>query len=190
MKRFHEVDVNTPGYFDRQWAKAVKTGRNYDRVRLRALMRYVKATHAVADVGCGLWGALECLLVDHPERRPERVIFCDYSRYALDNLRERFPYAEFYDSVEALPRVDVIVSGEVIEHTQDPKAFAADLVGRCGEHVAVSTVDHACDGAQVRNYREHLWKFSGKGLTECFEPVCSRVEYESVGDYHIVWAWK
>jgi hypothetical protein len=190
MPRVREIDLNTPEYYDRIWAEEVRSGRGrYDKVRMRALCKHVKPEDVVADVGCGLWGPLEWLMVDHPERTPARPIFCDYSEYVRVMLEMMFPLAEFADSIEALPPADVVISGEVIEHMQDPAAFAAHLASRARRVVALSTLDHECEQAQVMDYPEHLWQFTAGELMGVLTPVCERVNYELVGNYHVAWGF-
>lgn len=188
MKRLHPVKIDDALYYEKQWSEEFRLRPYYDSVRMRALSRDVKDGMRVLDVGAGIFGT--CQFIAQNTNIKADLWAIDQSYTARDIVRKIAPSVTFVlGDVTALPfqdgEFDVVVAGEIIEHMEDPAAFAKELC-RVGRSVALSTVDTKCPNALKREYPEHLWEFEPTELLGFFSPW-GTATYEVVGNYHFIY---
>lgn len=192
MKRRNETKIDGPEYMDDVWRK--EELHRFDAVRLRALLRYIRPGQRVLDVGSGRYGALEYLAwIGDPKLAASLDITAvDHSRFALDWFESVMPPAVLclpHDLEQPLPfpdaHFDYVIAGEIIEHMESPADFAANLARVIAPRgwLTLTTLNHDCEQAQLREYPEHLWELDGADLLSLFGPH-GRVVYERVGNYH------
>lgn len=190
MKRLHKEKIDDAKYYEKIWGEEYNSRPYYDAVRMRALARDVKHGDRVLDVGAGVFGTAQFLAENHPE------IICglvalDQSHTAKEIVDKLgLPINYVLGDVAKLPfgddSFDVVIAGEIIEHMEDPAAFAKELC-RVGKRVALSTVDTKSENAVKHgDYPEHIWEFEKEDLIKFFKPY-GTVEYETVGDYHVIY---
>lgn len=193
MKRLHEKKIDDAEYYEHIWGEEANLRPFFDAVRMRALARDVKMGDKVLDVGAGVFGT--CQYLDQHTQIGAELYCVDQSHTAQEIIAKSNPsihflVAEFEPPEKLIPfgdkSFDVVIAGEVIEHMEDPAAFAKELC-RLGKVVALSTVDTRCENAiKHGDYPEHLWEFEPKDLIEFFLPY-GEVEYTTVGDYHFIY---
>lgn len=188
MKRLHQENINSPEYFDRMWNDN-HVNEFYDAVRQRALTRYVNDGDTVLDVGCGVFGSCQ-YLAEHSGILA-KLICIDFSKKARDIVTRRCPQIKFITGdIRILPfhdsSVDYVIAGEIIEHMEDPAAFAKELCRVSSGWVALSTVNTQCEDAKKLKYPEHLWEFTPEDLKMMFDPF-GDVKYQLIGDYHFIY---
>jgi ubiquinone/menaquinone biosynthesis C-methylase UbiE len=188
MKRLHPKKIDDAKYYEHIWGVESNVRPFYDAVRQRALARDMKDGDSLLDVGCGVFGTAQ-YLAESKDKKGRFVCF-DQS-YTAKILIDVMPLGiEFIlgDCSKRLPfgdkEFDLVVAGEVIEHMEDPEAFAKELC-RVGKKVAISTVDTECENAKKHgDYPEHLWEFTKEDLLKFFP----NGKYETVGDYHFIYS--
>ena len=190
MRRIHDVKIDDAKYYEKIWAVEYNTRPWYDTVRQEALAVPVQKGDSVLDVGGGVFGTAQYIAEHHPELEAFLTIV-DQSHTAAEIVTSKFPEINFVISdVIELPfrdhSFDVVVAGEIIEHMEDPAAFAKELrrVTRIGGTITLSTVDTECENAIAHgDYPEHLWEFTPRDLQSMFGPGA---KYTTVGDYHFL----
>lgn len=190
MKRLHKKKIDDAKYYEKIWAEEYNTRPYYDSVRQEALAAPVKKGDSVLDVGGGVFGTAQFIAERRPDLEADLTIV-DQSHTAAEIVTSKFPEVKFVIAdVTDLPfrtgTFDVVVAGEIIEHMEDPAAFAKELmrVARVGGTVTLSTVDTNCPNAIAHgDYPEHLWEFTPDDLVEVFGPGA---KYRTVGDYHFL----
>lgn len=192
MKRLKKKNINTPKFYDGVWAQEKNLRPYYDAVRQRALIKHVRNTDSVLDVGCGLFGS--CQYIAERTTLRSKLHAIDFSQTVKDYLEKSAGdrIAVRKSRVEVLPYADkmfhCVIAGEIIEHVEDPAGFASELCRVCkpGGTVTISTVDTTCENAiKHGEYIDHVWEFTKEDLTGFFEPY-GKVEYSLVGDYHFL----
>lgn len=197
MRRLQEKKIDDAKYYERIWSEEHNKRPYYDAVRMRALIEPVKVGDRVLDVGAGVFGAVQYLAEEHQD-----WIYCD-SGCSLVCIDQSYTAKEIVDKkklginyiigeVDKLPfedgSFDVVTAGEIIEHMEDPAAFAKELarVCRAGGTIVMSTVDTHCENAiKHGEYEEHIWEFEPDDLIKFFEPY-GDTRYYTVGDYHFI----
>ena len=190
MKRIHPIKIDDAKYYEAVWGNEINVRPYYDAVRQRALARDVREGMRVLDVGAGVFGT--CQYIAEHLRIAADLWAVDQSYTARDIVQRIAPSVHYVvaDFMRAMPfsdqEFDVVVAGEVIEHMEDPAAFARELC-RVGRRVALSTVDTGCANAiKHGEYPEHLHEFDKSDLVGFFAPF-GKTEYTIVGDYHFVY---
>lgn len=193
MKRLHPVKIDDAKYYENIWGVEKNLRPFFDEVRMQALIRDVKDGDRVLDVGAGVFGSCE-YIARHTKIKAD--LWCvDQSHTAKEIIEKECPEINFVIATFEPPATqipfkdkefDVVTAGEIIEHMEDPEAFAAELC-RIGKNIALSTVDTRCENAiKHGDYPEHLWEFDPEDLIKFFEPY-GDVEYTTVGDYHFIY---
>jgi len=192
MKRLHSEDINTPEYYDNHiWP--LDGVHRFDSVRLKYLLQGVEAHRNMCDLGSGWFGAAQFMLTQMPDGPKVEIHALDYSRVAREKtlndigpLHSNFNYS--IGNVEATPFAssyfDVTMAGELIEHLLHPEALAREMarITKPGGVMNLTTLDHACEQAQPREYPEHLWAFDPGDFKRLFSPY-GKVEESQVGNY-------
>ena len=196
MKRLHPEKIDDAKYYEHIWGEEENLRPFFDAVRMRALVKHVKDGDKVMDVGAGVFGACQ-YLAEHTEIKAK--LFClDQSHTAKEIVSKEYPQIDFTVSSFEPPKklfpfkdetFDVVTAGEIIEHMEDPAAFAKELCRITKQHgwVTLSTVDTNCENAiKHGDYPEHLWEFTPEDLISFFKPY-GETEYHVVGDYHFIY---
>lgn len=193
MKRLNPENINTPQHYEEVWENKVVKRPWFDAVRHRALLQFVKEGDRVLDVGAGVYGSCQ-YLHEKSELKNLDLVCADFSYTAKEIVEKQCPGIDYQlmDVTRLLFRphsFDCVVSGETIEHIDNPAEFVAGLCRMCkpGGWITISTVDTNCQAAKDHGeYPEHVWEFTPEDLTGFFEPF-GTVKYELVGHYHCVY---
>lgn len=195
MRRIHAVKIDTPEYYDTLvWPPEVNERPYYDATRMRELLRRVKAGDRVADLGAGCFGAAQYAV--EKDYLDAHFVAVDSSKAAaklvmerIGARRDRFEYivADCAHSPLETASFEVVMSGEVIEHFEDPRELAAEMarLTKPGGWMNLSTVNDQCPNALQREYPEHLWAFEPEDLVGFFRPY-GEARYYLFGDYHMI----
>lgn len=192
MIRLHQDNLNTPEWFNHIWQ--LEGVHRYDAVRLREFLRYVEHGNRVLDVGAGLNGFAQYAVNYGYAGRYTAFDFSEEARrrtleitptldYRIGNALE-MPFAD--------GEFDIVGSGELIEHMEEPERLVAEMARVCRREgwLIISTLDDTCDAAiQHGDYPEHLWSFTPEELLAYFRPY-GPAEYKLVGHYHMVFCRK
>lgn len=192
MLRLHEVNINTPEFFDRQWGSGVFN--KFDTVRMQALCKNIKKQDSICELGCGLYGFAE--FAAH-ENLCSDISVVDFSSKALDRIKDKYPDIVTYkcditNSHEMYNLLlngvyDLVGAGEVIEHMEKPKDLVAEMNRICkpGGWLIISSVNPDCEDAKKLEYPEHIWRFTIEDLVGYFKPY-GKTTHRFVGNYHLV----
>lgn len=164
MKRLRETNINTPEYFDNQFN--LKEIDSTNLLRQKFYIQEVLSGQKVIELGCGmsyfpqmayLKGAISYGL--------------DFSEQAISKLRDEFPNVNYIvgDALKTSFEdgfFDVVVSGEVIEHIEEPKRLVEEMNRICKPKgkIILSTPKLEFDD------HEHLWEFEEIDLHHLFNP--------------------
>jgi 2-polyprenyl-3-methyl-5-hydroxy-6-metoxy-1,4-benzoquinol methylase len=189
MKRLRTENINTPEHFNEVWDHVEEY--HYDPTRTNALISTVKDGDIVCDFGAGVFGAVQ-YIAEKTELKCQ-LFAIDQSKKAKEIVTERAPAIAFsvQDCTETwFPEniFDVVISGETIEHIEDPAKLVREMVRVCkpGGSIVLSTVNNHCENAKKLEYPEHIWEFTPEDLLGFFEPF-GKAEYKVVGDYHFIY---
>lgn len=189
MKRLRVENINTPEHFNEVWEHPELY--HYDITRMNALISTVKDGDIVCDFGAGVFGA--CQYIAEKTRLDCSLFAIDQSVIAKNIVNKSAPKIVFLvgdcsHSIFPDNRFDVIISGETIEHIEDPAQFVREMVRICrlGGSIVLSTVDNHCENAKKLEYPEHIWEFTREDLVGFFAPY-GKAEYKLVGDYHFIY---
>jgi trans-aconitate methyltransferase len=125
------INNNTPELWDATYATR-EHWRDFHYVMLLALLPDGFEPKGVLDVGCGLGdGLMLCR-----KRWPKTSLFgLDFSAVGLATAHRRLPDANLYrrdlnavDFADGLPRPDLILCSETLEHVNDPDRVLAWLM--------------------------------------------------------------
>lgn len=191
-QRLHQEDINTPAWFNHVWS--VEKVHRYDTVRLKEFLQFTRiygTAGRILDVGAGWWGFAQ-YGVHHGY--PGKFTALDFSEEARRRTLEITPHLDYRigDALNmpfADGEFDIVGSGELIEHMEQPELLVAEMarVCRIGGHLVISTLDDTCEAAiQHGDYPEHLWSFSPDELLAYFRPY-GQPAYKTAGHYHMVY---
>ena len=192
MKRLREKKIDTPEFYEKIWNKETNERPYYDAVRQRALIKHVKDSDTVLDVGAGVYGACQYIAEETDLRT---ILTClDFSYTAKDIVdRMKLPIEYKVGNADKTKfsngSFNIVIAGELIEHMEDPAAFAKELarITQPGGWISISTVNTKSENAiKHGEYIEHLWEFTPEDLTGFFKPF-GEVTYEKLGDYHLIY---
>lgn len=187
MKKTGNLNINIKPYWDRIYADhnkretydimsgEIDEGKFVDGVYIRPSKRIKTASDMVSegekslDIGCGVGTFTKHILAKYPHNECWGV---DISRSVVEANKEKMPEAVWYQQhvgiLDAVPEnyFDVVFSGEVIEHLDDPADLLKDAYNSLksgGRFILTTPKDEA-----VRS-PEHVWYFSKKDIKELFE---------------------
>lgn len=97
---------------------------------LRQIVRNLKPSDLVLDVGCGTG-----LITREIPRQCQGVVALDLNRWALSRMDGQPHVAKVQGDAEALPiqdkSIDLVIATEVIEHLEEPEKAAGELFRVC-----------------------------------------------------------
>lgn len=203
MNRLHEAKIDDAAYYERVWSTEYDTKPYYDAVRQRALLKYVERGNRVVDLGAGCFGAVQYLAQNFPELSDCKLYAVDQSWTAKDLVLQAdyrpgtklFNNPNFHYILSDADNTplrdgwfDCVISGELIEHFEDPMDLVREMVRLCkpGGWITLSTVDTNCPNAKAHgDYPEHIWEFDPEDLVGFFKDF-GKAKHSFVGDYHFV----
>jgi ubiquinone/menaquinone biosynthesis C-methylase UbiE/uncharacterized protein YbaR (Trm112 family) len=192
----YEKDARVFDYFE---THAGATAHSERRVREYVLSLVPKETRSILDVGCGsAWvakafqssGTFICSLdvsAENPKKAIERYPSSNHLGIAANAYRLPFKDGAF----------DAIIASEIIEHTDDPKAFVAELlrVLKPSGALVISTpykerlVYELCIHCQqLTPHNAHLHSWSETSLRALFDPSIERWECKTFNNKLLVFA--
>lgn len=192
MKRLTTQDLNTPEHFANVFA--TYTDYKFDLARQVEFYRRITPQMRVLDCAAGIRGFVECYLHSGGKAGPTDLHALDFCPFARADVLRRQPLINYIlGDVRAMPYrddfFDFVGAGEIIEHMEEPAAFAAELarVTRPGGTILISTVDPDCETAieKGRNYPEHLWQYTPEDLIAFFAPH-GDPRYFRLGNYDML----
>lgn len=192
MKRLNEKNINTPEHYIKVWKDKIIDRPWFDAVRHRALIANVKEGDSILDVGAGVYGSCQ-YIAEKTNFKKVTLVCADFSFTAKEIVKKQCPVIDYQlmDIRKMLFRphsFDCVVSGETIEHMDDPAAFVAELCRMCKPDgwVTISTLDTSCQAAKDHgDYPEHVWEFTPEDLLNLFKNY-GVAKYELVGHYHVI----
>lgn len=137
--------------------------------RFSTLVDNIKEGDKLLDIGCGVGTLLEGVI----ERYPYNEVWgVDISDVAIEKCKEKIPNGVFFPQhVGSLDKVpddyfDVVFSGEVIEHLEDPSLLFKDAyrVLKGGGRFIVTTPND-----KTVNSLEHVWFITEDDITKFYE---------------------
>jgi 2-polyprenyl-3-methyl-5-hydroxy-6-metoxy-1,4-benzoquinol methylase len=128
--------------------------------------KYIRQDAKVVDIGCGVGD----LLIEVSKRFPEVAVHgLDFSAKAVEGARSVLPKGEFKQFVieNSLPYTpesfDLVFCTDVLEHLENPKLIASELVRICRPEGLVVIV--VPDG-EVDQFFGHYWFWNEQSLAE------------------------
>jgi 2-polyprenyl-3-methyl-5-hydroxy-6-metoxy-1,4-benzoquinol methylase len=167
MKRLRQENINTREYFDDQFQpKEIDT---VNLLRQEKYLEHVKIGDKTIELGCGL-----SYFPEMARLKGAQSYGLDFSEKAINKLIETFPKVTFvnedatktsYGNAE----FDVVVSGEVIEHLEEPQRLVDEMARICrpGGKIIISTPHLEFDDP------EHIWEFDEQDLRDLMSPYGS-----------------
>ena len=164
MKRLREQNINTKEYFDNQFED--KPVDKVNLLRQEKYLEYVKRGDVFVELGCGMSYFPEMARLKYA-----KSYGVDFSPRAIYRLQETFPGVN-YSVADATKTefpsemFDVVVSGEVIEHLEEPHALVFEMAQICkkGGKIIISTPHLEFDDP------EHIWEFDAQDLKDLMSP--------------------
>lgn len=162
MKRLRESNINTPEYFDTQFeSKPVDTT---NLLRQKFYLQEIESGQKVIELGCGM-----SYFTQMAHLKGAISYGLDFSDKAIEKLTQEFPNVKYIVG-DALKTefengfFDVVVSGEVVEHIEEPKRLAEEMNRICKPKgkIILSTPKLEFDDP------EHLWEFEETDLHQLF----------------------
>jgi len=146
MKRFNVNNINNPTYWDEH-----QTAIDYGLRQEKYTLLIPENTETICELGCGLSPFLE--RIDVPERwgvdfSPETVKTCQKRNGGVNYICEDARYTSFPNK-----SFDVVVSGEVIEHLENPQFLIKEMERLARKRIILSTPILEFEDS------EHLWEF-------------------------------
>jgi SAM-dependent methyltransferase len=153
MKRFSRPNINTAEYWDRQYADRCDVNFEHT-LRQNTYLWLVDGCRNVVELGCGL--SPFCVLAS----KTMSATGLDLSERAIRFLKSMYPLVSWHvgDAVfTPFPDAsfDAVVSGELIEHLEDPTRLLLEMERLCrpGGRMVLSTPRLEFEDP------EHLWEF-------------------------------
>lgn len=158
MKRLREENINTFWYFDAQFDSKLVDKKNL--LRQEKYLEHVKDGDQVIELGCGM-----SYFPEMARRKGALSYGVDFSAKAIQQLQLEFPQVKYMkcDATKTpFPngKFEVVVSGEVIEHLEEPMKLVDEMARICkrGGKIIISTPHLEFDDP------EHIWEFSEEDL--------------------------
>lgn len=192
MIRLNQENINTPENSNKRFTGAVGL---FDIERFEKLAKHF-------DGGKYLdMGAFDSILPQLlAERYPSSQIHVlDFAGEIIEFLKPRFPKVIYHhwdirnDDGYLLPfrdnELDYVVSGEVIEHMEDPKAFVTELLRiiKPGGWLAVSTPHNEAVRAEKIGGPFHLWSYDEQDMTDL---GFTEIDMQLEGKFNTMLAWQ
>jgi len=215
VKRLAVENINTPAHFDEVWQ--MEGAHRFDRVRMEAFTDYVRPRMKVLDVGAGLFGWAEYLVMQATARQFSGslseaegsgniapgaaaaalydVHAIDFSPVAVNSVKSRWPMINYeLGDVLKMPyedgTFDVVGAGELIEHMEAPGALVHEMarVTKRGGWMIIGTVDPNCEDS-IRNQVEYPEHLWEFTQADLLSLVSfhGRAHFRRVGNYDFVY---
>ncbi len=158
MKRLREKNINTPEYFDEQFFQRIVDKEN--NLRQEKYIELIGETRGrVIELGCGM---------SYFPKMAEQIgesWGLDFTPKAIRSLRLQFPTVNYVvgNALETPFRdkyFDTVLSGELLEHIEEPQKLIDEMVRIAKKQVILSTPKLEFDDL------EHLWEFEEEDLKE------------------------
>lgn len=188
MIRLNRPNINTPENFNKRFNGTVGL---FDIERFRKLAKYYK-TGKYLDIGA-FDSIMPMMLAERPGTD---ITVLDFANEILDFMRPRFPKVNWitHDLRNGLPfedgHFDYVVSGEVIEHMEDPKWFIQELlrVVKKGGWLAISTPHREVERPERIGGPFHIWSYDENDMKD-FLGKDVEIEQHLEGKYNTMLAW-
>lgn len=158
MKRLRSENINTFWYFDEQFSTKPVDRKNV--LRQEKYLEHVRAGDQVIELGCGM-----SYFPEMARLKGASSYGVDFSQKAIMQLQLEFPQVKYMKSdATKTPfpngKFEVVVSGEVIEHLEEPQKLVDEMARICkiGGKIIISTPHLEFDDP------EHLWEFYEEDL--------------------------
>lgn len=186
MKRTNNLDVNTKFYWDSIYSDIGKREQYnvesgdldhpvnvngmfiYPSKRFITAVELVKEGDKVLDIGCGTGTFIKRVIEKYPYNEVWGV---DISSAVVEANKTRVPEAVFYQQrIGALDKIpenyfDVVFSGEVMEHLQEPNLLFKDAYSCLkdgGRFISTTPKDDTINSA------EHVWYLSKEDVEKFY----------------------
>lgn len=127
----------------------------------------------VCDPACGDASLLQAAHMLHPF---QMAYLGDISRPNIENLRVAFPYrtniADATDTLDSIPKVDLVVLTEFLEHVPDPDSILRLARSKAAMLVASSLLSEPADSDNA----EHLWAWDAEGYQAMLKNTGWKIE--------------
>ena len=156
MKRLRETNINTPEYFDEQFFQRIVDKEN--NLRQEKYIELIGETRGrIIELGCGM---------SYFPKMAEEIgesWGLDFTPKAIRSLRLQFPTVNYVvgNALETPFRdkyFDTVLSGELLEHIEEPQKLIDEMVRIAKKQVILSTPKLEFDDL------EHLWEFEEEDL--------------------------
>lgn len=167
MRCFNVENINTPSYWDEH-----QTAMDFG-IRQQKYLSLAGEGDKIAELGCGLSPFLEYA-------RPyfDKCYGVDYSPKTVQKAQSLYPEVIYMvgDATNTemdAKSLDVCVSGEVIEHIENPQDLIDEMVRITKRRIIISTPHLEFDDP------EHLWEFTEEDFYKILKPY-GKVTCETV----------
>ena len=161
-------NVNTRNYWERRFSSGdweAKRGSWQTQSFARGQIPFIHLKKdfkgTLLDFGCGLGDAMPV----YKERYPKATLIgVDISQAAINICSERYgSFASFIQGdFSSVPRADVIITSNVLEHLDGDRKIASHLLSRSGHlYVITPYKENPLTSEHVRTYDEHYFKDVG-----------------------------
>lgn len=157
-----EKNINTVDYWDTRFGTgdwALKGGHSQTRMFAEAQLPYLHIpsnfTGRICDFGCGAGDAFNVYHQAWPEAK---LLGIDFSSAAIQLCAERYGHvAEFVcGDISAVPKVDILICSNVLEHLDDDTGVVEQLIKQCKTlYVIVPYKEHPLSSEHIRSYDDN-----------------------------------
>lgn len=177
-----EKNINTVDYWDTRFGTgdwASKGGHSQTRMFAEAQLPLLhipeEFTGSICDFGCGAGDAFP---VYHQAWPQAKLLGIDFSAEAIQLSAERYGHvAKFVcGDISAVPKVDIIICSNVLEHLDDDTNVVEQLLKQCKTlYVIVPYKEHPLSSEHIRSYGDNSFSefavarkviFKSRGWTE------------------------
>lgn len=189
MKRTYNPQINSKVYWDYVYSTSAKQQEYWSSTnRFPEAVNYIKDGDKVIDLGCGV-GALHRLILEKYKKC--ELWGVDISEKAIVINKEYNPSGHYLQGyiggLKDIPEnyFDVVFSGEIIEHLDDPSILFTDayrILNKGGKIIITTPQDNHIESP------EHVWYFSKEDIIKLFTDAgFSKPKFTNLSDIeHIV----